>query len=271
MGIIKIKSVNATELDPYLRLSEAQLRNRLDPENALFIAESPNVIRTALDSGVEAVSLFCEKSQIDGEAADIIERIGDIPVYAVDRELFASVKGFALTRGVHCAMKRPKASVPSDVLEDAKRVAVLENTVDAVNLGAIFRSAAALNIDAVLLSPSCSDPLVRRSVRVSMGTVFQIPWAFISNDLYNGGVDELHAHGFKTVAMALSKNSVWIDDDVLKKEEKLAIVLGTEGEGLKDATIDACDFVAKIPMYNSVDSLNVASAATLAFWELRVK
>lgn len=268
MTTIKINSINAPELDVYIRYTENQLRNRLDPENAIFIAESPNVIRTALDAGLEPVSLLCERGALDG---DIAERIGDIPAYEVEREILSQLKGYALTRGVHCAMRRPKAKTPEEVLTNARRVAVLENTVDAVNLGAIFRSAAALNIDAVLLTPSCADPLVRRCVRVSMGTVFQVPWAVMSDELYNGGVAQLHAQGFKTVAMALSKNSLWIDDEALKKEEKLAVVLGTEGEGLMNETIDTCDYVAKIPMHNGVDSLNVANAAAIAFWELRVR
>lgn len=268
MALIEIKTKDAPELDVYLRSTENQLRNRLDPENALFIAESPNVIKTALDAGVEPVSLFCEKNSLTD---DIIKRVGDIPIYVADRELLSSLTGYALTRGIHSAMKRPKIRTLEEVLMDAGRIAVLENIVDAVNIGSIFRSAAALNIDALILTPSCSDPLVRRTVRVSMGTVFQIPWAFLSEELYEGGIDKLHSYGFKTVAMALSKNSVWIDDEALKKEEKLAIVLGTEGDGLKEKTIEACDYIAKIPMHNGVDSLNVASAATLAFWELRIK
>ncbi len=266
MPLIEIKDLGAPELDVYLRYTESQLKNRLDPENALFIAESPNVIKTALDAGVEPISLFCEKNSLTDE---MTERLGDIPIYVADRELLSSLTGYALTRGVHSAMKRPRARMLEEVLTGAKRVAVLENIVDAVNMGAIFRSAAALGIDAVLLTPSCSDPLVRRTVRVSMGTVFQIPWAFMSDELYEGGIDKINSYGFKAVAMALSKNSVWIDDEALKNEKKLAIVLGTEGDGLKSKTIDACDYVAKIPMHNGVDSLNVAAAATLAFWELR--
>ncbi len=273
MKIIEIKSLNASELDVYLRMTETQLKNKLDPDKAFFIAESPNVIRTALDSGIEPISLLCVKDSIS-EIEDIIKRIGDVPVYAVERETLSTIKGFALTRGVHCAMRRPKAQTLEEVLSNARRIAILENTVDAVNLGAIFRSAAALNLDAILLSPSCSDPLVRRAVRVSMGTVFQIPWAYISHDSSDwpeNCTKKLRALGFKTVAMALSKNSVWIDDEAFKKEEKLAIVLGTEGDGLKDETVASCDYVAKIPMYKGVDSLNVAAAATLAFWELRIK
>ncbi len=273
MAYIIINSITAPELDIYLRYTEAQLKNRLNPDNALFIAESPNVIRTALDAGLEPVSLLCIKNHLD-EINDIIKRLGDIPIYAVNRELFSSVKGFALTRGVHCAMKRPTPHSFETVLSGARRVAVLENIVDSVNMGAIFRSAAALNIDAILLSPSCSDPLVRRAVRVSMGTVFQIPWAFVSENVSywpKNGIEQLKEHGFKTVAMALSQNSMWIDDEALKKEEKLAIVLGTEGDGLKKETVAYCDHVAKIPMCRGVDSLNVASAAALAFWELRIR
>lgn len=270
MPYITVNSVDDPELDIYMRFTENQLRNRLDPDNAVFIAESPNVIRTALDVGLEPLSLLCAEDHLDG-VSDIVYRAGDIPVYLLPRELAASVKGFALKRGLHCAMRRPAPYTPDEVLKGSRRIAILENTVDPVNLGAIFRSAAALNIDGILLTPSCSDPLVRRAVRVSMGTVLQIPWAYLPDELCGGGTELLHAHGFKTVAMALSKNSVWIDDEALKREEKLAIVLGTEGDGLKPETIASCDYVAKIPMYNGVDSLNVANAATLAFWELRAR
>lgn len=267
MGIIEINSLNVPELDAYLRLTENQLKNRLDPENALFVAESPNVIRIALDRGLEPISVFCEKNYLSD---DLMERFGDIPIYVARRELLSSLTGYALTRGMHSVMKRPKPPTLDDILKGARRIAVLENIVDSVNMGSIFRSAAALNIDALILTPSSSDPLVRRCVRVSMGTVFQVPWTFLTKELYEGGVEVLHSYGFKTVAMALSKNSVWIDDERLKGEEKLAIVLGTEGEGLKDETIDSCDYVAKIPMFNGVDSLNVATAAAIAFWELRI-
>ena len=272
MGLITVTSVGAPELDVYARLTEAQLKNKLNPENALFIAESPKVIGTALDSGLEPVSLLCERNHIEGDAKDIVKRLGDIPIYTAERKVLASLTGYTLTRGVLCAMRRPKLRTLEEVLSGAKRVAVLENIVDSTNMGAIFRSAAALGIDAVVLTPSCSDPLIRRCVRVSMGTVFQVPWAYVSDnaeDWPDRGIDRLHAQGFKTVAMALSKNSVWIDDESLKKEERLAIVLGTEGDGLCDETIASCDFVAKIPMYHGVDSLNVAAAGALAFWELR--
>jgi len=274
MGLITVTSLDAPELDVYARLTENQLKNRLDPENALFIAESTKVIGTALDAGLEPVSLLCERCHIDGDAKEIIKRLGDIPIYTAEREVLASLTGYTLTRGVLCAMRRPKKRTVEEVLSGACRVAVLENIVDSTNMGAIFRSAAALGIDAVLLTPSCSDPLIRRCVRVSMGTVFQVPWAYTSdniNDWPEKGIEKLHSLGFKTVAMALSKNSVWIDDEALKREERLAIVLGTEGDGLKDETVASCDYVAKIPMYHGVDSLNVAAAGALAFWELRKK
>ena len=272
MGLITVTSINSPELDAYARLTEAQLKNRLNPENALFMAESPKVIGTALDAGLEPVSLLCERSHIDGDAKDIVKRLGDIPIYTAEREILASLTGYTLTRGVLCAMRRPRMKSLEEVLSGACRVAVLENIVDSTNMGALFRSAAALGIDAVLLTPSCSDPLIRRCVRVSMGTVFQVPCAYTStepSDWPEKGVDYLHSLGFKTVAMALSKNSVWIDDEALKKEERLAIVLGTEGDGLCDETVASCDYVAKIPMYHGVDSLNVAAAGALAFWELR--
>ena len=273
MGLVTVISPDAPELDAYARLTEAQLRNRLDPSNALFIVESPKVIKTALDSGLEPVSLLCEKRHIEGDAKGIIERLGDIPIYTAEREVLASLTGYTLTRGVLCAMSRPKPLVCDDILKDGFRVAVLENIVDSTNMGAIFRSAAALGIDAVLLTPSCSDPLNRRCVRVSMGTVFQVPWAYISENAsdWPSGIELFHRHGFKTVAMALSNESVWIDDDALKREEKLAIILGTEGDGLAYETVASCDFVAKIPMMHGVDSLNVAAAGALAFWELRKK
>ena len=268
--IVEIKTIDAPELDVYTRLTEAQLKNRLNPEKGLFIVESPKVIGTALDAGLEPVSLLCERSHIEGDARYVVERLGDIPIYTAEREVLASLTGYTLTRGVLCAMRRPKMQKTEDVLKGARRVAVLENIVDSTNLGAIFRSAAALGIDAVVLTPSCSDPLIRRCVRVSMGTVFQVPWAYLK-EWPEKGLELLNSHGFKTVAMALSDNSVWIDDEKLKTCEKLAIVLGTEGDGLTHETIASCDFVAKIPMMHGVDSLNVAAAGALAFWELRIK
>jgi len=268
--IVEIKTIDAPELDVYTRLTEAQLRNRLNPEKGLFIVESPKVIGTALDAGLEPVSLLCERSHIEGDARYVVERLDDIPIYTAEREVLASLTGYTLTRGVLCAMHRPKPQKVEDALKGARRIAVLENIVDSTNMGAIFRSAAALGIDAVVLTPSCSDPLIRRCVRVSMGTVFQVPWAYLE-EWPAKGLELLASHGFKTVAMALSDNSVWIDDEKLKTCEKLAIVLGTEGDGLTHETIASCDFVAKIPMQHGVDSLNVAAAGALAFWELRVK
>lgn len=272
--IVEIKTIDTPELDVYTRLTEAQLRNRLNPEKGLFIVESPKVIGTALDAGLEPVSLLCEKSHIEGDARHVVERLGDIPIYTAEREVLASLTGYTLTRGVLCAMRRLQPRKIEEVLEGARRIAVLENIVDSTNMGAIFRSAAALGIDAVVLTPSCSDPLIRRCVRVSMGTVFQVPWAYVSEetaDWPEKGLELLNSHGFKTVAMALSDNSVWIDDEKLKLCEKLAIVLGTEGDGLAHDTIASCDYVAKIPMMHGVDSLNVAAAGALAFWELRTK
>jgi tRNA G18 (ribose-2'-O)-methylase SpoU len=272
--IVEIMSTDAPELDVYTRLTEAQLKNRLNPEKAMFIAESPKVIGTALDAGLVPVSLLCERGHIETDAREIVGRLGDVPIYTAEREVLASLTGYTLTRGVLCAMLRPKAKTIGDILQGARRIAVLENIVDSTNMGAIFRSAAALGIDAVVLTPSCSDPLNRRCVRVSMGTVFQVHWAYISHntsDWPEKGLEILNSYGFKTCAMALSNECVWIDDERLKACEKLAIVLGTEGDGLTHETVASCDFVAKIPMQHGVDSLNVAAAGALAFWELRIK
>ena len=271
-NIIEISDINVKELDAYARLTEAQLKNKLDPENALFIVESIKVINTALEMGYTPVSVLCERRHIEGNAKKLLEALGEIPVYTADREILESLTGYVLTRGVLCAMKRPTGKSLDEVLCGASRIAVLENITDATNMGAIFRSAAALNIDAILLTPSCSDPFIRRTVRVSMGTVFQVPWCYFDEDTKEKPekwIDTLQQYGFKSVAMALSDNSVSIDDEVLKKEEKLAIVLGTEGDGLCKETISNCDYVAKIPMAHGVDSLNVAAAGALAFWELR--
>ncbi|MBE6949302.1 MAG: RNA methyltransferase [Ruminococcaceae bacterium] len=270
MNIIEITDINSPELDIYARLTEAQLRNRLEPEKGIFIAESPKVIRRALAAGYTPVSMLMERKHIDGQAKDIIEHCGDIPVYTADREVLAGLTGYTLTRGILCAMKRPALPAVRELCENAKRIAVLEGVVDTTNIGAIFRSAAALNIDAVLLTPTCCDPLNRRAVRVSMGTVFQIPWTHIDN-LPTGGLGQLNGLGFKTAAMALSDNSVSIDHPALTQEKKLAIVLGTEGDGLAHDTIQGCDYTVKIPMAHGVDSLNVAAASAVAFWELRVK
>ena len=270
-NIIEITDFHAPELDPYARLTQNQLRNRLEPEKGIFIAESPKVIDRALDAGYEPVSLLMERRQITGPAAGILSRCGDAPVYTADRELLAALTGFEMTRGVLCAFRRPAPRPVEELCRDARRVAVLEGIVDSTNVGAIFRSAAALNMDAVLINPSCCDPLCRRAVRVSMGTVFQVPWGQLGDspaDWPEKGMDVLHALGFKTAAMALSDRSVSIDDEQLAREPKLAIVLGTEGDGLASSTIASCDYTVKIPMSHGVDSLNVAAASAVAFWQL---
>lgn len=270
-NIIEITDFNAPELDPYARLTQAQLRNRLEPEKGIFIAESPKVISRALDAGYQPISLLMERKQITGPAAEILTRCGDAPVYTADREMLAALTGFELTRGVLCAFHRPAPRSVEELCRNARRVAVLEGIVDSTNVGAIFRSAAALNMDAVLTTPSCCDPLCRRAVRVSMGTVFQVPWAQIGAtpaDWPEKGIEQLHALGFKTAAMALSDRSVSIDDEQLVAEPRLAIIMGTEGDGLAHSTIAACDYTVKIPMSHGVDSLNVAAASAVAFWQL---
>ena len=270
-NIIEITDFHAPELDPYARLTQNQLRNRLEPEKGIFIAESPKVIDRALDAGYKPVSLLMERKQITGPAAGILSRCGDALVYTADREMLAELTGFELTRGVLCAFRRPAPRPVEELCKNARRVAVLEGIVDSTNVGAIFRSAAALNMDAVLINPSCCDPLCRRAVRVSMGTVFQVPWGQLGEtpaDWPEKGMDILHSLGFKTAAMALSDRSVSIDDEQLAKEPKLAIVLGTEGDGLAAGTIASCDYTVKIPMSHGVDSLNVAAASAVAFWQL---
>lgn len=270
-NIIEITDFHAPELDPYARLTQNQLRNRLEPEKGIFIAESPKVIDRALDAGYKPVSLLMERKQITGPAAGILSRCGDAPVYTADREMLAELTGFELTRGVLCAFHRPAPRPVEELCKNARRVAVLEGIVDSTNVGAIFRSAAALNMDAVLINPSCCDPLCRRAVRVSMGTVFQVPWGQLGEtpaDWPEKGMDILHSLGFKAAAMALSDRSVSIDDEQLAKEPKLAIVLGTEGDGLAADTIASCDYTVKIPMSHGVDSLNVAAASAVAFWQL---
>ena len=270
-NIIEITDFHAPELDSYARLTQNQLRNRLEPEKGIFIAESPKVIDRALDAGYKPVSLLMERKQITGPAAGILSRCGDAPVYTADREMLAELTGFELTRGVLCAFRRPAPCPVEELCKNARRVAVLEGIVDSTNVGAIFRSAAALNMDAVLINPSCCDPLCRRAVRVSMGTVFQVPWGQLGEtpaDWPEKGMDILHSLGFKTAAMALSDRSVSIDDEQLAKEPKLAIVLGTEGDGLAAGTIASCDYTVKIPMSHGVDSLNVAAASAVAFWQL---
>ena len=262
---IEITDFSDPELDVYARLTEAQLLNRFEPKKGMFIAESPKVIMRALDAGCEPVSLLVERNHVNAEAAEAIERCGDVPVYTATLEILTKLTGFQLTRGMLCAMRRPKLKTVEETLAGAKRIAVLENIQNPTNVGAIFRSAAALGMDAVLLTPACSNPLYRRSCRVSMGTVFQVPWTYMSENW----MEELKALGFKTAAMALKKDSYAIDDPALRDVDKLAVILGTEGEGLLDSTIDNSDYTVKIPMYHGVDSLNVAAASAVAFWELR--
>jgi len=270
-NVIEITNFMDPELDVYARLTEAQLLNRFEPKKGMFIAESPKVIDRALDAGCIPVSCLMEHKHIEGQAKDIIARCGDIPVYTAEFDILTQLTGFKLTRGVLCAMYRPPLRTVEDVCANARRIAVLEDIMNPTNLGAIFRSAAALNMDAVLLTPGCSDPLYRRSVRVSMGTVFQIPWAHFDGEASEWperGMKQLKELGFKTAAMALRDDCVNINDPKLMAEEKLAIVLGTEGDGLADTTIADCDYTVKIPMSHGVDSLNVAAASAVAFWQL---
>ena len=270
-NVIEITEFAAPELDVYARLTENQLVNRADPENGLFIAESPNVILRALDGGYEPVSLLMERRHIEGQAKEVVERCGDIPLYTAPLPVLTELTGFPLTRGVLCAMRRRPLPKPEDICREARRIAVLENIMNPTNLGAIFRSAAALGMDAVLLTPACCDPLYRRSVRVSMGTVFQVPWAYLGEDVSQWpepGMTRLRELGFRSAAMALREDAVSIDDPALMAEEKLAIVLGTEGDGLGDGTIADCDYTVRIPMSHGVDSLNVAAASAVAFWQL---
>jgi tRNA G18 (ribose-2'-O)-methylase SpoU len=271
-NIIEITDFNAPELDVYARLTEAQLLNRHNLKEGLFIAESPNVIHRALDAGYEPVSFLMERKHIDSQAKDVIARCGDVPVYTSSLDVLTKLTGFQLTRGVLCAMRRPQLKSVEETLQDAKRIVILENVMNPTNVGAIFRSAAALGMDAVLLTPGCSNPLYRRAARVSMGTVFQIPWTFIGSEMSDwpeSGMEKLQSLGFKTAAMALRDDSVSIDDPKLLAEEKLAIILGSEGDGLTNDTIADCDYTVKIPMYHDVDSLNVAAASAVAFWQLR--
>ena len=264
MPIIEIKTLDQPGVDVFSTLTEAQLRNRMEPDKGVFIAESPKVIHVALNMGFEPLALLCERRHIEGDAASIIERCRDIPVYTGDRDLLATLTGYTLTRGVLCAMRRPPEKSVEEVCRDARRVVVIDGVVDTTNIGAIFRSAAALGIDAVLLTRNSCDPLNRRAVRVSMGSVFLVPWTWLDSP-----IDSLHALGFKTAAMALTDQSVSIDHPALKAEPRLAIVMGTEGDGLPHETITEADYVVRIPMSHDVDSLNVAAAAAVAFWELR--
>ena len=269
--IIHIESFDAPELDVYVRLTGAQLRNRLEPEKGIFIAESPTVIDVALRSGCNPISMLTDERLLTGSVNDIISRLPDIPVYTASRDVLAKLTGFELTRGALCAMRRPRLSSVEDLCREARRIAVFEEIADSTNIGALFRSAAAFDIDAVLVTPTCCDPLCRRAVRVSMGTVFQVPWGRIgevAEDWPSRGIERLRALGFKTCAMALSDNSISIDDERLKKEEKIAIILGTEGDGLSKRTIAQSDYTVKIPMSHGVDSLNVAAAGAVAFWQL---
>ena len=264
-NVIEITDFSAPELDVYARLTEAQLLNRFEPAKGMFIAESPKVIMRALDGGCRPVSLLVERSHINEEAAEAIARCGDVPVYTAELSVLTQLTGFQLTRGMLCAMYRPQPKTLEETLAGTRRVAVLEEVMNPTNVGAIFRSAAALGMDAVLLTKGCTDPLYRRSARVSMGTVFQVPWCFVGDD-WQQRLKEL---GYKTAAMALTDDSVSIDDEALAREEKLAVVLGSEGDGLAENTIANCDYTVKIPMYHGVDSLNVAAASAVAFWELR--
>jgi tRNA G18 (ribose-2'-O)-methylase SpoU len=266
MAVIEITSLEHEGLEVFSTLTEAQLRMELEPERGLFIAESPKVIRVALDAGWEPTALLCERRHIDGDARDIIERVGDIPIYTGSRELLARLTGYTLTRGVLCAMRRrPMPSVEA-VVRDARRVVVIEAVTDTTNIGAIFRSAAALGIDAVLLTRDACDPLNRRAVRVSMGSVFLVPWTWLE-----APVRSLKDYGFRTAAMALCDDSIGLDDPRLLEEQRLAIIMGTEGDGLRPQTISEADYTVKIPMAHGVDSLNVAAAAAVAFWQLRTK
>ncbi len=271
-NFIEINDLNAPGCEVYTKLTEAQLRNKLEPEKGIFIAESPKVISLAIDQGYELISILTEKRCLDSCAADIISRCGDIPVYLADTELLSEMTGYRLNRGVLSAVKRPKPRSAGEICRTAHRIAVLENIVDTTNIGAVFRSAAALGIDAVLITPSCCDPLLRRAVRVSMGTVLMIPWAQIGSepeDWPEKGLSQLNEWGFRTAAMALTGDSVSIDDPALAAEDKLAIILGTEGDGLSHNTIASCDYTVKIPMSLGVDSLNVAAAGAVAFWQLK--
>ena len=263
-NIIVINDFSAPELDVYARLTEAQLRNRQDTEKGLFIAESPKVIERALDAGYEPVSCLMEKRHIEGEGKLILARLNDIPVFCAEFDILTQLTGFKLTRGMLCAMKRKPLPETKELCNNKSRIVVLDKVMNPTNVGAIIRSAAALGMDAVLLTPGCSDPLYRRAARVSMGTVFQIEWTFLPDE----SLDEIKNLGFKTVAMALKDNSVSIADPRLASEDKLAVIMGTEGDGLADHTISECDYTVKIPMYHGVDSLNVAAASAVAFYQL---
>lgn len=266
MKVINISSINHPGIEMFSSLTEAQLRNRAHPEESIFIAESPKVINVALDAGYKPLALLCERKHITGDAAGIIKRCGDIPVYTGEREILAGLTGYTLTRGVLCAMRRPLEKPVDEVCNGARRIVVIDGVVDSTNIGAIFRSAAALGIDAVLLTRNSCDPLNRRSVRVSMGSVFLVPWTWL-----DAPIDSLHKLNFKTVAMALSDKAIPLDDPRPAAEPKLALIMGTEGDGLPHDTIEDADYIVKIPMYHNVDSLNVAAASAVAFWQFRLK
>ncbi|WP_291594906.1 TrmH family RNA methyltransferase [Bacteroides sp.] len=264
MPIIEISSLSHPGVEVFSTLTEIQLRNRIEPDKGIFIVESPKVIKRALDAGYEPLAILCEQKHITGDAADIIERCGDLPVYTGSRELLAELTGYVLTRGVLCAMRRPMPRSMEEVCQEVRRIVVIDSVVDATNIGAIFRSAAALGIDAVLLTRNSCEPLNRRAVRVSMGSVFFVPWTWM-----DGSLSELKNLGFRTAAMALTDNSISIDNPILAAEPKLAIVMGNEGDGLPNETISEADYVVRIPMSHGIDSLNVAAAAAVAFWQLR--
>lgn len=266
MPVIQIQSLEHPGVEVFSTLTEAQLRNRLEPSKGIFIAESPKVIQVALNAGYQPLALLCEEKHITGDAANIIKQCGDIPIYTGNRELLASLTGYTLTRGVLCAMQRPQLPSVEKVCQDAQRIVVIDGVVDTTNIGAIFRSAAALGMDAVLLTPTSCDPLNRRAVRVSMGSVFLVPWTWLE-----APIPSLHDLGFRTAAMALSDNSISLNHPALKEEKKLALIMGTEGDGLSTQVIEEADYVVRIPMSHAVDSLNVAAASAVAFWELRKK
>lgn len=271
MNIIEIKDFGDNRLDVYARLNENQLLNRDRPKDGIFIAESPKVVERALDAGYEPISMLLEKKHIDGEAKQIIEKAGDIPVFTAEFDILTQITGFKLTRGVLCAMHRKDLPSPESVYKNASRIALLEDVMNPANVGAAIRSAAALGFDGVLLTAECSNPLYRRAIRVSMGTVFQIPWTILGRNNWPDEITKLKEHGFAVASMALKENCVDIDDKKLNSEEKIAVILGTEGEGLKDETIEMSDYVIKIPMGHGVDSLNVAAASAVAFWQLGKK
>ena len=272
--IIPITDLSIPQLSPYVQLTHAQLRSRRHPEQGILIAESAKVISCALNAGCQPLSLLMEERQLHALSPSFLERFGDVPVYTACRDVLAKLTGYELTRGILCAMRRPSLPQPAQLCAASRRLAVLENLSDPSNVGAVFRSAAALGMDGILVTPSCCDPFYRRSVRVSMGAVFQIPWAWLGQDASQWprpGLSQLKELGFQTVALALSDRSVPIDDPALAREEKLAVILGSEGNGLSPDTISQCDYVSRIPMRRGVDSLNVAAAAAVAFWQLRAR